>query len=78
MLEEELNLFEEKKAQLKEENPSGGYVVIKGTELLGVWNDRLDAIKMGIEKYGNTSFLVKNIDDTDKAINTFSRNLVFI
>jgi hypothetical protein len=78
MLEEELKLFEEKKAQLKEEYPNGGYVIIKGSEILGVWNTRQDAIKTGVEKFGNTPFLVKNIDDTDKAINTFSRNLAFV
>lgn len=77
MLEKELEIFEDKKFQLKNENPNGGFVVIKGDEILGVWNDRQDAIKAGVEKYGNVTFLVKNIDDSHKTINTFSRDLVF-
>lgn len=77
MLEKELEIFEKEKAKLREENPSGGYVVIKGKEILGIWNDRQDALKAGIEKYGNVSFLVKDIDESNNHVNTFSRDFIF-
>lgn len=78
MLEKELEIFKKEKAKLKEENSSGGYVVIKEDEILGVWNDREDALKAGIEKYGDVPFLVKNIDESHKGVNTFSRHLIFV
>jgi hypothetical protein len=77
MLEIELKIFEESKAQLKVENPSGGFVVIKDEKILGVWNDRQDALRAGIKEYGNVPFLVKSISDEDNKINTFSREMVF-
>jgi hypothetical protein len=77
MLEKELKIYESNKAKLKQENISG-YVVIKDEEILGVWNDRQDALKAGIEKYGNVPFLVKNINESGNHVNTFSRNLIFV
>ena len=77
MLEQEIKIFEENKSKLKEDYPSGGFVVIKGEEILGVWNDRQDALKAGIEKYGNVSFLIKDILENDNVIN-FSRDLKFV
>jgi hypothetical protein len=77
MLEKELKIFEENKEHLKKENPSGGFVVIKDEEILGVWRNRQDALKSGIEKYGNVTFLVKSISDLGNKINTFSRDMIF-
>jgi hypothetical protein len=77
MLEKELRIFNENKAKLKEANPSGGYVVIKDEKILGVWNDRQDALRAGIQEYGNVPFLVKDIGESDSRINSFSRDLVF-
>lgn len=76
MLEKELDTFSKVKAVLQAQNPSGGFVVIKGDEVLGVWESRADALKYGIEKYGNVPFLVKSILENDFAVN-FSRNLIF-
>lgn len=75
MLEKELEIFNKKKSELKSQH-SEGYVVIKGEDILGVWKDRRDALRAGIEAYGNISFLVKNITDEYNVIN-FSRNLKF-
>jgi len=61
---------------LQSENPGGGFVVINGTEISGVWQSRTDAIKAGIEKYGNVSFLVKDINESPTRFN-FSRNIAF-
>ena len=77
MLELELKKFKEIQGSLKEEHPSGGFVVIKEDDVLGVWNDRVDALRQGIEKYGDVQFLVKNIMDDNTAVN-FSRHLEFV
>lgn len=77
MLEKELEIFKSENAKLKAENPNGGFVVIKDSEILGVWSSRIDALKQGIEKYGDVPFLVKNINETGPVIN-FSRNLSLV
>lgn len=74
MLEIELNTYYKNKNTFNEKSPSGGYVVIKGDDVLGIWETRLDALKAGIEKYGNVEFLVKDIDESDTILN-FSRNI---
>ena len=61
MLEKELNIFNKIRDKLLSENPNGGFVVIKDDDVLGIWNDKMDALKEGIKKWGNVSFLVKNI-----------------
>jgi hypothetical protein len=78
ILENELSIFKKAQNELRASYPTGGFVVIKDQEILGVWSDRNDALKIGIEKWGNTPFLVKNInDDLTHAIN-FSRNIKFM
>lgn len=77
MLEKELSYFKSKQAELIVANPFGGFVVIKGEEILGVWLNRIDAMKEGIAKWGNVSFLVKNINDDLTNVINFSRNLKF-
>ena len=76
MLEKELKIFKEIQGTLKEDHPNGGFVVIKDEEVLGVWNDRVDALRQGIEKYGDIQFLVKNIMDDNIVVN-FSRHFQF-
>ena len=81
MFEKELQKFREIQENLNNEYPNGGFVVINGDEVLGVWFNRLDALKEGIAKYGNVQFLVKdireNLDDVTNVIN-FSRNIKFV
>lgn len=80
MLEKELVKFKEIQDHLLVDNPNGGFVVIKDDEVIGVFNDRGDALKIGIEKFGDVPFLVKNINDgangTEDVIN-FSRHIQF-
>ncbi len=76
MLEQELKKYNEVRMKLQAEHSGPGFVVIKDDEVLGVWNNRMDALKAGIEKYGNVLFLVKDINESDIAIN-FTRDLKF-
>jgi hypothetical protein len=77
MLQKEIRNFQAKQAELKAANPAGGFVAIKGEEILGVWLNRIDAIQQAVAKWGNTSFLVKNINDDLTRVFTFSRDLQF-
>lgn len=76
MFENEINIYHNKKLELQSLNPAGGFVVIKDQSVLGVWDSRSDALKAGYETYGNVSFLVKDINESDMVTN-FSRNLTF-
>jgi hypothetical protein len=77
MLEKELQYFKKIQNELQLKHSHGGFAVIKNEVLLGVWKNRSDALKEGIEEYGLTPFLVKNInDDIGKTIN-FTRDLEF-
>jgi hypothetical protein len=75
-LQKEITVYRARLPQLQHDNPNGGFVVIKGDDILGVWNDRIDALRAGISAYGNVSFLVKNIEDAGKVLN-FTRDFVF-
>jgi hypothetical protein len=76
MLEKEIETYNKVIASLKSRYTDGGFVVIKGDEVIGVWQTRVDALKSGFEKFGDVQFLVKNIDDQNIVAN-YSRNLKF-
>lgn len=76
MLEKELQKYHQVKAQLQHDNPDGGFVVIKDDYVLGVWQTRIDALKAGIDKFGDVIFLVKDIKEGIIAAN-FTRDLKF-
>lgn len=61
LLETEIKVYLENLPKFRDQHPGGGFVVIKGEEILGIWNDRMDAIRAGLKAYGNVSFLVKSI-----------------
>lgn len=74
IFEVELKTLEENIDKLKKEYPLGGFVVIKETNILGVWDSRVDALREGIKAFGNIPFLVKNINEVNRILN-FSRNV---
>lgn len=75
-LQQEMSVYRENLGRLQHEFPEGGFVVIKGDAILGVWNDRADALKAGIAEWGNVAFLVKSLDDSKNIIN-FTRSISF-
>lgn len=77
MLEEELQTYNNTKAGLQQQYGGDGYVVILGDEILGVWQTRMDALKAGLEKYGDVQFLVRDISAKIQ-LATYSRNLHFV
>ncbi len=78
MLKKELETLEKNRETLRRDHPAGGVVVIKGSEILGVWNDRGDALQEGLKKFGNVEFLVRQIDRDDITPVNFSKNVNFL
>jgi hypothetical protein len=76
ILQKELETYFKALPELQAKYPNGGTVVIKDDKILGVWNDRLDALRAGIEAHGNVQFLVKSLNDAEEVI-TYSRDMLF-
>jgi hypothetical protein len=60
VLEKELQVYKLRKKELLGK-AKGKFVLIKGDEIIGVFESQIDAINHGYEKYGNTPLLVKEI-----------------
>jgi len=75
LLIREFNYYNKIRENLNSEHKEG-FVVIKDQKILGVWNDRGDALKAGLEKFGDVPFLVKDINN-NKVIN-ISRDIEFV
>ena len=73
-LELEIKTFESNKASLLDSSP-GKFVLIKGEEIVGTYDTQKDAIKVGIDKFGNEPFLVKEIQEFEETQN-FTSNLI--
>jgi len=73
-LSEEIKTYNENKENLLRDN-SGKFVLIKKERIIGTYDTRNDAIKVGIDKFGNEPFLVKKISETDEVQN-FTSNLI--
>jgi len=52
MYEQELKTYYHNLEWLRKTNPLGGYVAIRGTEILDVWHHPLDAEKEGLKAWG--------------------------
>ena len=74
LLLEELETYNKNKTELLKENVRK-YVLIKGKEIINVFDTQNDAIKVGIDKFGNTPFLVKKIEEVESKQN-FTSNLI--
>ncbi len=58
--QEELKAFESRKAELLDV-AEGRFAVFKGSEFLGVFDTPAAAYDAGVVKYGNVSFLLKQV-----------------
>lgn len=70
----ELKTYEAKRKELIKEH-NGKYILIKEKEIIGIYETQQDAIKIGIERFGNTPFLVKKIELIEQPQN-FTSNLI--
>jgi len=74
MLSKEIETYEKNKLKLLAES-RGKFVLIKGEKIINVFDTYQDAIKVGIDKFGNSPFLVKQILDIEPSQN-FTSNLI--
>lgn len=74
VLLKEIGVYEKNKQKLLRES-SGKFVLIKGEQIINVFDTSADAIKVGIDKFGNTPFLVKQILEIEPTQN-FTSNLI--
>lgn len=72
----ELKTYEENKQNLLNSDRSK-FVLIKGDAIIGTYDTYDDAIKVGIDKFSNKSFLVKQILEVEPTGN-FTSNLIKI
>jgi hypothetical protein len=63
-LDRELDTFEKHRAELLG-NAKEKFVLIKGDDVVGVFESPADALQRGYEQYGNEPFLVKQVLDVD-------------
>lgn len=63
MFEIELATYYKNLQRLRDENPLGGFVVIKGETILDVWLNDLDALKEGYKAFGEERFMIKDLND---------------
>ncbi len=73
-LSEETEVYEKNKSNLLRDH-SGKFVLIKDKEIIEVYESQNDAIKVGIDKFGNSPFLVKKIEEIEPSQN-FTSNLI--
>lgn len=59
-LEKELKYFEEHKEELLK-HYEGQFVLIKDASLVGSYTTEAEAYQAGIQKFGNTPFLIKKV-----------------
>ncbi len=71
-LKTELDTYEHNKENLLDRE--GKFVLIHGTDILGVWDTYADALQAGYQKCGLKPFLVKQIQGTER-VQFFSREV---
>ena len=67
MLEAETAFFEENKANWASSHP-GKFALIKGSEALGFYDTRDEALVEGARRIGLTPFLVRNVTEPEEPV----------
>ena len=75
-LEQELQTYEANRESLIG-TAKGKFVLIKGSEVVGIFDSNLDAIRRGYETFGNVPFLVKQVLEIEMPQN-FTSNLLAV
>ncbi len=74
LLETELKTYEDHRDELLGSD-SGKFALIKGEQVISVFDTKADAIRNGYERFGNVPFLVKQIVQVEAPQN-FTSNLL--
>ncbi|MEA2336624.1 MAG: hypothetical protein QOE82_631 [Thermoanaerobaculia bacterium] len=73
-LRPELEFFESHRVELFE-RAAGKFALVKGKDLIDIFETELEAARAGYEHFGNEAFLVKHIVEADVPLNFTSFNL---
>lgn len=73
-LQAELEYFAANLAELLDK-AEGRFALIKGTELIGIFNTEAEAVRAGYRSFGNEAFLVKHIVEAEVPLSYTSFNL---
>jgi len=65
LYEHEIATYLRELPRLLAEGHAGHYVLIKGDEIVGIWNAQEDAIEAGRERFGLEPIFVKKVDPRD-------------
>lgn len=76
MLKKELETYKAQKSKLIGKS-EGKFALIKDDKVIDVFDTKIDAIRQGYERFGNVSFLVKQIVEVETPQN-FTSNLLGI
>lgn len=74
LLEVELKTYEDHRDELLGSD-SGKFVLIRGEQVISVFDTKADAIRAGYERFGNVPFLVKQLVQVEVPQN-FTSNLL--
>src|SRR5262245_38683325 len=64
-MEREFHTYRRELPRLLEEGHAGRYALIKGDQVLSVWDTQRDVLQAGCERFGLDLFAVKQIDPRD-------------
>lgn len=64
VLDTELDTYEKNRERLLGEH-AGKYVLIHGEEVVGAYESKMDAIRLGYRTFGNVPFLVKRVVEVE-------------
>lgn len=65
MLQEEIRTYRRELPRLLERGQEGKFALIKGKEVVSVWDTFSDAMQAGCDKFGMDTFLAQPIDEQD-------------
>jgi hypothetical protein len=63
-LEKELAFFDERKEELLR-HYEGQFVLVMDASLIGAFSSEADAYRAGLQRFGNTAFLIKRVSKGD-------------
>jgi hypothetical protein len=67
MLDTELKFFNDNRAELAK-NYAGRFLVIKGSEITGIYETREEALSGAAEKHGLTDVLIRRPEDVEELV----------
>ena len=67
VLEQERKFFKEHQAEWEKLHPSK-FVLVKGAELVGVFDGAENAVSEGIRRFGTESFLVRHVSEKEEEV----------